>query len=146
MEILILNVLKTLITVGETPQYKLLFCEIIEYLGQLNQELFIPLSVIINLLVVISDLEAEIGDILTRKVHQLDLFDSILHMFHLIKGHRGNDFKHKSQDICTIRCGKDYLKSNPKKSDMQVFMNVQTTPFQVLNMMLIPSFPQLFHI
>ena len=74
MESLILNVLNCFSTVGETPEYKFLFCEIIEYPGQLNQELFILLSGIINPLAVRSDIEAAIGDILTRKVHQLDGF------------------------------------------------------------------------
>ena len=72
MESLILNVLNCFSNSGQIPQYKCLFFDISEYLGQLNQELFIPLSGIINPLAVISYLEAEIGDILTRKFHQPD--------------------------------------------------------------------------
>ena len=146
MESLILNEINCFITIGETPQYKLIFCEIIEYLGQLNQQFFIPLSGIINTLVVISGFEAEIGDILTRKVHQLDEFVSRLHILHMIKGHHVNDLKHTSQNLWTRRCGQDYLTSIPKESDMEGFMNVQTTPIQGLNLMLIPSFSQVLHI
>ena len=146
MESLILNILNFFSTVGETPQYKLLFCEIIEDLGQLNHELFIPLSGIINTLAEISDLEAEIGDTLTRKFQQLDVFEIRLHLFHMLKGYHENDLKHTSQDTWTRRCGQDCLKSITKESDMEGVINVQPTPFQGLELVLIPIFPQLFHI
>ena len=70
MEILIINVLNYFSTVGYIEYYKLLFCERLEDTGQLKQELFTAVSGIINPIAVISDLEAEISDILTRKYHQ----------------------------------------------------------------------------
>ena len=90
LEILIINVLNYFSTVGYIEYYKLLFCERLEDTGQLNQELFIAVSGIINPLEVISDLEAAISDILTRKFHQLYGFEISLHMFYMVKGHHGN--------------------------------------------------------
>ena len=72
MESLMINVLNCFNTIAEKQKYKLLLYEILEYIGQLNQELFIAVSGIINPLALIYDIESSIGNILTSKVHQLD--------------------------------------------------------------------------
>ena len=72
MESLMINVLNCFSTIVEIAQYKLPLYERLEYLGQLNQQLFITVSDIINPLAGIYDIESSIGNILTSKVHQLD--------------------------------------------------------------------------
>ena len=69
MESLMINVLNCFNTIAEKQKYKLLLYEILEYIGQLNQELFIAVSGIINPLALIYDIEAAIGSILTSKVY-----------------------------------------------------------------------------
>ena len=63
MESLMINVLNCFNTIAENQKYKLLLYEILEYIGQLNQELFIAVSGIINPLALIYDIESSIGNI-----------------------------------------------------------------------------------
>ena len=63
MESLMINVLNCFNTIAEKQKYKLLLYEILEYIGQLNQELFIAVSGIINPLALIYDIESSIGNI-----------------------------------------------------------------------------------
>ena len=65
-----------------------------------------------------TDFEEEISDIIIRKFHQLDGFESGLQLFHMLKVHYSSDLKNKRLDLWNWRCGKYSLQSLPKETDI----------------------------